>query len=314
MPTTVTSIGSGTRTVVVSPTARSPLSADDRSMTTSAGASGARPSAIRQGLMVVSVAQLAATLSTPARSSTTPASISPRSVSSSSPTSVALRTTASVPALASVNMSPKPDRMVSPSTSPAAGACARRCSSASCGTWPSAPGSLEPLEHALGGGCGHPVDDATVGEEHDAVGVGGGHRVVGDHHDGLAELVHGPAHEGEDLSAAAGVEVAGRLVGEDHLRPPGERAGDRDPLLLPAGQLRRSMLQPETQTHGVDDGVEPAAVGLAAGEVHRERDVLAGGEHRQQVEGLEHEPDAVAPQAGQLPLRTPAPGRAAPQP
>ena len=35
------------------------------------------------------------------------------------------------------------------------------------------------------------VDDAAVGEEHDPVGVRGRDRVVGDHHDRLAELVDG---------------------------------------------------------------------------------------------------------------------------
>ena len=42
------------------------------------------------------------------------------------------------------------------------------------------------------------------------------------------------------------------------------------------------------------------AVGLAAGEVHRERDVLEGGERRHQVERLEDEADPVAAQLGEL--------------
>ena len=50
------------------------------------------------------------------------------------------------------------------------------------------PKLLHAVEHRVGGRVGHLVDDATVGEEHDAVGVAGGHRVVGDHHDRLAEL------------------------------------------------------------------------------------------------------------------------------
>ena len=51
------------------------------------------------------------------------------------------------------------------------------------------------VEHRVGGGVVHLVDDPAVGQEHDAVGVGGGDRVVGDHHDGLAEVVDGRAHE-----------------------------------------------------------------------------------------------------------------------
>ena len=109
------------------------------------------------------------------------------------------------------------------------------------------------------------VDDATVGEEHRAVGVGRGDRVVGDHHDRLAELAHGLAHEGEDLGAGAGVEVAGGLVGEDDLRPAGECPGDGDALLLTAGELRRAVAASRfRETDGLDDVVDPRA-GRACG-------------------------------------------------
>ena len=55
-------------------------------------------------------------------------------------------------------------------------------------------------------------------EEQHPVGVGRRDGVVGDHHDGLAEVDHGLAHEAEDLGAGPRVEVAGGLVGEDDLR------------------------------------------------------------------------------------------------
>ena len=70
---------------------------------------------------------------------------------------------------------------------------------------------------ALAGRVAQLVDDPTVGEEHDPVGVGRGHRVVGDHDDGLAVVVDAAAEQLEHLGARAGVEVAGRLVGEDDL-------------------------------------------------------------------------------------------------
>ena len=60
---------------------------------------------------------------------------------------------------------------------------------------------LHALEHAVGGGSGHQVDDVAVGEEHDLVGVARRVRVVGDHHDGLAERVDCVAHEAEDVGA-----------------------------------------------------------------------------------------------------------------
>src|SRR5690606_26387196 len=58
---------------------------------------------------------------------------------------------------------------------------------------------LHAVEHPLGGRVGHLVGDAPVDEEDDAIAVPGGHGVVGDHHDRLAELVDGVAQEAEDL-------------------------------------------------------------------------------------------------------------------
>ena len=45
-----------------------------------------------------------------------------------------------------------------------------------------------------------------------------------------------------DRVAVLGVEVARRFVGEQHGRIAGQRAGDGDPLLLAAGELRGKML------------------------------------------------------------------------
>ena len=59
--------------------------------------------------------------------------------------------------------------------------------------------------------------------------------------------------------------------------------------------LRRSL-----EADGGHDEVEPHRVGLAAGQVHRERDVLEGRERRHQVERLEDEAEAVAPQLREL--------------
>ena len=52
---------------------------------------------------------------------------------------------------------------------------------------------------------------------------------------------------GEDDVGGMLVEVAGRLVGEHQRRLVGERAGDRDALLLAARQLRRAMVEPLRQ-------------------------------------------------------------------
>ena len=141
----------------------------------------------------------------------------------------------------------------------------------------------------VGRRVGHLGDDAPVGQEHDAVGVARGGRVVRDHHDGLPELVHGPAQEAQQLGCGVRVERAGRLVGEDDLRPARQRPRRGDPLLLPAGQLARTVRQPRPQADGVDHRVEPRPVRASAGDVERQRDVLQGGQRRQQVERLEDE-------------------------
>jgi len=59
---------------------------------------------------------------------------------------------------------------------------------------------------------------------------------VRDHHDGLARGVD-LAEELQELVGRAGVERAGRLVGQQDLRAGDERAGDGGALLLSAGDL-----------------------------------------------------------------------------
>ena len=66
--------------------------------------------------------------------------------------------------------------------------------------------------------------------------------------------------------------------------------------------------------------VEPGRIRLAAGEPHRQHDVLGGGQRRHQVERLEDEADAVAAQLRELAVLEPAevdvadPDRAAREP
>src|SRR4051794_755562 len=112
----------------------------------------------------------------------------------------------------------------------------------------SAPDPGHATRDGFGRGGDELVDEAAVGEDDDPVGVAGGSEVVGDHHDGLAELPHRAAHEGEDLGPAAAVEVAGRLVGEDDLGLADQGPGHGHPLLLTPRQLARTVLQPAAQT------------------------------------------------------------------
>src|SRR5690242_18501989 len=75
--------------------------------------------------------------------------------------------------------------------------------------------ALHRVEYGLGARVDQFGDDRTVGEEDHPVGVGGGVGVVRHHHDRLPEVAYRTAQEPEHLRARAGVEVAGRLIGED---------------------------------------------------------------------------------------------------
>ena len=114
----------------------------------------------------------------------------------------------------------------------------------------------------LGGRVVQLVDDAAVGEEHDAVGVRRGDRVVGDHDDGLAHVVDGarrkpstsaPRRESRLPVGSSAKTICGRLR---------ERPGDGDTLLLTAGELGRPVREPVAEADGVDHVVEPRRSGL----------------------------------------------------
>src|SRR5713226_4835317 len=83
------------------------------------------------------------------------------------------------------------------------------------------------------------LDDAAAIERHrPSSGAPNELALVGGDNDGgaagvdLAEQIH-------DLERQIGIEVAGRLIGEDEVRIVDERAGNRDALLLAARELFR---------------------------------------------------------------------------
>ena len=144
---------------------------------------------------------------------------------------------------------------------------------------PEAPASRLPHNPAV-----HKVDAA--------VGQGGEVVVVGDG-DHCGAVVAGQA--GEDVEHRLGVlrvQVAGRLVGQDHARAVGQGAGDGDALALAAGQLvgplagHAGQAQIGQQRRGTGahrrlvQGAQPA---------HRDQHIAQRGELRQQEVELEHE-------------------------
>ena len=129
---------------------------------------------------------------------------------------------------------------------------------------------------------------------------------MGDHHDRVAVRVDDLAQEREHAAPGAGVQRSGRLVGEHDLGPGDERPGDRDPLLLAAGELGGTVAQALVEPDPRRDLAHLRAPGTAAVQAQRQADVLGDRERRHQVEGLEDEPDPLAPQDRQPPLAEPA--------
>ena len=85
------------------------------------------------------------------------------------------------------------------------------------------------------------LDDLPVPKRHAAVHARGDVHVVGRDDDGEPGGAHQLGQRVEHVLGGARVEIAGRLVGQQDARRVGDRARDRDALLLAAGELRRAV-------------------------------------------------------------------------
>jgi len=79
--------------------------------------------------------------------------------------------------------------------------------------------------------------ELAVAHRAEALGAAGDGAVVGHHDHGQPLVLPELLEQGDDLVAGVLVQVAGRLVGEQHLGLLHQRAGDRRALLLTAGEL-----------------------------------------------------------------------------
>src|SRR5438034_7638999 len=126
--------------------------------------------------------------------------------------------------------------------------------------------------------------------------------VMRDEDHGVALLRGESPQQRHDLLAGRRIEISGRLVGEENMRLVCQRARNRDPLLLTAGELRREVLRPAGKTDRLQQLLHTSLARLSGQPVRRERhlDVLRRGQRRDQVELLEDEADPLQPELGEL--------------
>ncbi len=146
-------------------------------------------------------------------------------------------------------------------------------------------------------------DDPPVAEAHHALGLRGDVGLVGDQHDGAPFGVE-VGEDREHVLGRVGVEVAGRLVGEDQRGVGDDRAGDRDALLLAAGELGGEVVQAVGHAHRRQRpfGAAAALGAVQAGVGERQFDVGERGGAGDEVEGLEDEAELAVAQVGELVL------------
>ena len=106
--------------------------------------------------------------------------------------------------------------------------------------------------------------DAPVSDAHDPVGDPRRLRVVADDHGRAAMLPHELREHVVHLVGGRAVELAGRLVGEEDLRPVSERGAERDALLLAARELGRVARRASLRGRPARAARRPAAGARAA--------------------------------------------------
>ncbi len=108
----------------------------------------------------------------------------------------------------------------------------------------------------------------------------------------------------EDLGGVLGVEVAGRLVGQQQRGAVDQGPGDGSPLHLPAAELMGKMVRPvrhpDLLQYGQGRLADPSGGITAQEEGHLY--VLGDGHRGEEVEELEDDPEPGAPVKGQLPV------------
>ncbi|MNR26203.1 hypothetical protein D3C85_1433990 [compost metagenome] len=108
--------------------------------------------------------------------------------------------------------------------------------------------------------------------------------IVSHQHQGRAALLVEFEQQIADALAGVAVEVAGRLIGKQHVGLGGKRPGNRHALLFAAGELARRVRQALTEADPLQQFGGTATGIFAAIELQRQHDVFQGIEAVEQLE------------------------------
>lgn len=139
------------------------------------------------------------------------------------------------------------------------------------------------------------AEDLAVVEGDAAASEAGHLGIMGDHDDGVPLGVKA-FEEFDDDSLIGGIEISGRLVGEEDGRVVDEGAGDADALLLASTELAGEVAGTVGEAYVLERGAGLGGVGGGV-EVLREHYVFYGGEIGDEVELLKDEADLVGAKA-----------------
>src|SRR5262249_13316037 len=119
------------------------------------------------------------------------------------------------------------------------------------------------------------------------------------HHDGPAGLARERVEQIEHTRRRLGVEIAGRLIGENQRRVMDQRSRDGDALLLASREPLGIALAPAAQTDAIEQlaGARGAFGVGAPVQIEGQQQVLLDGQQRDEIEELKDEADVRAPEA-----------------
>ena len=144
------------------------------------------------------------------------------------------------------------------------------------------------------------VNDDAVAHVNDAIEIGGGFGIVGDHDDSLAEILVEAAEHIKDDFGIFCVEIAGGLIGEKNFGLVDDGTGDGDALLLAAGHFRGAVMEAALESEELGDYIEAVRIEAVAMNILSDGDVASGGERGEKIEALENEADLAAAELGAL--------------